>query len=101
MKLSKIFLKSHQLTTSQNIDVVLQEMFKMFTNQTSLKKLDICNSHLNTSFITYPGAMDCLRNLLKFNCGTNVDSEFFHQMSQICHNIQSLYIQKFLKDYWI
>ncbi|CAG8551668.1 12974_t:CDS:2 [Funneliformis caledonium] len=44
----------------------------------------------NIPIITYPGAIDCLRNLSEFGCSSNIDSEIFYQMSQICHNLESL-----------
>src|SRR6266498_3544595 len=76
--------------------VVTQEIFKMFMNQTSLKRLDyssISNYTTYLPFTTYPGAMDCLRNLSEFKCNSDdLSSEFFYQLSQICHNIQSLTI---------
>ena len=81
------------------ITLVKQEIFKMFMNQISLKSLKfndlICLSNIsfsNIPFITYPGAIGCLRNLSELTCDTDIDSEFFCQMSQICHNLQSLKI---------
>src|SRR5581483_4383765 len=38
------------------------------------------------------GAKDCLTNLSKLSCRSDIYSEFFYQLSQICHNIQSLKI---------
>src|SRR6266498_2550243 len=46
----------------------------------------------NINFINYPGAIDCLKNLSRLNCGSDIYSEFFYQLSQVCHNIQSLKI---------
>ncbi|CAG8576230.1 12452_t:CDS:1 [Funneliformis mosseae] len=43
-------------------------------------------------FTTYPGATDCLRNLSELSCSSNIYSEFFYQLSHICHEIQSLNI---------
>ncbi|RIA89580.1 hypothetical protein C1645_876620 [Glomus cerebriforme] len=45
------------------------------------------------NFINFPGARDCLTNLSKLNCSSKVYPGFFHQLSQICHDIQSLYIR--------
>src|SRR3990170_7305384 len=36
--------------------------------------------------------MDCLKNLSELKCDSNIDSEFFSQISQICHKLQSLRI---------
>ena len=73
--------------------LVVQEIFKMFMNQISLKTLDLySNSNYiqNIPFLTYPGATECLRNLSELNCSSNICSKFFYQLSQICHHIQSL-----------
>src|ERR1043165_2131110 len=35
---------------------------------------------------------DCLKHLSKLSCCSSIHSEFFYQLSQICHNIQSLEI---------
>ncbi len=76
--------------------IVVQEIFKMFMNQISLKTLDLySNSNYiqNIPFLTYPGATECLRNLSELNCSSNICSEFFYQLSQICHHIQTLKIR--------
>jgi len=64
-------------------------------NQTSLKTLFIYSSSENIQyipFITYPGAIDCLSNLSELNCDSGISFEFFHPLSQISHNIQTLVI---------
>ena len=71
------------------------EIFKMFMNQISLKNLDFnCNlSYIsNLPLLTYPGAKDCLKNLSGLICNSHLCSEFFYQLSQVCYDIQSLYI---------
>jgi len=75
--------------------VIIQEIFKMFMNQISLKRLYFdfdYTSYADIPFITYPGAIDCLKNLSILNCESSIESEFFHQLSQICHHIQLLKI---------
>ncbi|GBB94083.1 hypothetical protein RclHR1_02290009 [Rhizophagus clarus] len=78
--------------------IVAQEIFKSLMNQiTSLKglyfdsykRLDIYNA----IFISYPGAEICLKYLSKLNCHSSIYSEFFYQLSLICHNIQTLKIR--------
>src|SRR6266542_3711664 len=59
-------LKNHQHITSQNFDnnqsiVLMQEVFKMFMNQISLRKLNLSFYSSNLPFTTYPGAIDCLK----------------------------------------
>src|SRR6266498_1127253 len=84
--------------TSQGFDdvkykIVTQEIFKMFMNQISLKKLD-CYSHpsidtiSNIPFTTYPGAIDSLKNLSELICDSDYSSELFYQISQISFNIR-------------
>jgi len=78
--------------------IVVQEVFKMFMNQTCLKNLKIINSWFDSNYVpilpfsTYPGAIGCLKNLLELNCSSDISSEFFNQLSQMCYNIQSLKI---------
>ena len=52
----------------------------------SFKKIDIPN----ITFISYPGARDCLKNLSKLNCRSDIYPGFFNQLFQLCHNIQYL-----------
>ncbi|CAB4393348.1 unnamed protein product [Rhizophagus irregularis] len=71
--------------------LVANEIIKMFANQiSSLKKLtyyhDCCN--LNISFPHFPGA----RDLSELCCSSDLPPDFFYQLSQICHNLQSISI---------
>ncbi len=36
--------------------------------------------------------MDCMKDLSVLTCYSNIPSEFFYQLAQLCHNIQSLCI---------
>src|SRR6266513_5644445 len=73
----------------------------MFMKQIpSLKELNYISADFvdvsdvpNITFIHFPGAKDCLKNLTVLNCNSNVHSEFFYQLSQICHLIHSLIIE--------
>src|SRR6266542_1722881 len=98
-------LKNLHLITSKSFDfdsdktiLVMQEMFKMFMNHINLKTMIFFSdlsyiSYIpNIPFTTYPGAIDCLRYLSELKCDSNLQSEFFCQMSQICYNLQSLKI---------
>src|SRR5438034_410618 len=51
------------------------------------KKLIIIFQYQNISFTSYPGAKECLKNLSELHCSSNISSEFFYQLSEICHNI--------------
>jgi len=87
--------------------IVAREIFKMFMNQISLKKFDFLDfdvwfhklDHYSIStylsdlpFPTYPGAIDCLKNLSDLECVANSCSELFSQLSHTCQNLQSLKI---------
>ncbi len=105
----KGILKNHQLVDSENIMdfnknndnndnkcmIVTQEIIKMIMSQISLKELKL-NYHYkpsyipNETFVSYPGAIDCLKNLSELSFNSNLDPELFYQLSQMCHNIQSL-----------
>jgi hypothetical protein len=71
-------------------DLVVNEIIKMFTNQiSSLKKFTyFYNPKYNISFSYVPGAKD----LSELCCSSNLSSNFFCQLSQICHNLQSISI---------
>ncbi len=76
---------------------ILEEILKMYMKQiSSLKRLiynlDIYYTKI-PNFINFPGAKDCLKNLSELRCSSNINSEFFYQLSQICHNIQLLTIE--------
>ena len=59
---------------------------------------DINISYHNISFTYFSGARDCLTDLLALGCSSNAHSEFFYQLSQVCHNLQSLTISF---DYYV
>src|SRR6266498_6137708 len=68
-------LKNHQpISSAERFDdkkfiLVIQEIFKMFMNQTCLKALDYhYPSSISDVSFTCPEAMDCLRNLSELNC---------------------------------
>ncbi|RIA89253.1 hypothetical protein C1645_825143 [Glomus cerebriforme] len=79
--------------------LIAQEIIKMFMNQIpSLKKLEFYwnnfkNIPFNIHFSCFPGAKDCLTDLSELYCNSDVYSEFFYQLSQTCHNLQSLTIE--------
>src|SRR5947207_14332339 len=71
------------------------EILKMFINQIpSLKTLKISTyDHdfmVDVSFTYFPGAKDCLTDLSELHCSSEI--HHFGQLSQICHNLQSLTI---------
>ncbi|CAI2171094.1 11370_t:CDS:1 [Funneliformis geosporum] len=87
-------LKHHK---SPNINynkyIVTREIFKMCMNKIySLRELSFPHLVRYIPFTTYPGATECLRYLSELSCSSNIYSEFFYQLSQICHKIQSLNI---------
>ncbi|PKY54137.1 hypothetical protein RhiirA4_548059 [Rhizophagus irregularis] len=71
--------------------LVINEIVKMFVNQASLKVFTYynqVNNFNNLSFPCFPG----MRNLSKLYCDSNLPSDFCYQLSQTCHNIQSISI---------
>jgi hypothetical protein len=84
--------------------LITEEILKMSMKQIpSLKSLDVgfkdyydFNYFPRVSkFINFPGTKDCLKNLSELKCSSNLNSDFFCQLSKICHNIQSLEIYLF------
>jgi hypothetical protein len=102
-----LFLKNRRsITSTKNYDInlITQEILKMFMSQiSSLKELSYdlnCywdNKYIiripnNITFSQFPKARYCLKNLFELRFNSNIHSEFSYQLSQICHNIQSLTI---------
>jgi hypothetical protein len=71
--------------------LVTNEIIKMFMNQVSMKKLTYIYNYYqyNLSFTYFFG----VKNLSELHCGTNLTSDFFYQLSQTCHNLQSISIE--------
>jgi hypothetical protein len=102
-------LENKQLITTKSLKynkyLLSQEILKMFMNQiSSLKSLDYYSGYSkkvqSIMFINLPESRNCLSNLLELNCSSDIYSEFFYQISQICQNIQSLNIkfENFISD---
>ncbi|RIA90187.1 hypothetical protein C1645_876264 [Glomus cerebriforme] len=77
--------------------LVVNEVIKMFVNQnSSLKRLTYywtCDIDPNDiSFTCLSEAKVCLTDLSELNCTSSLPAEFFYQLSQICHNLQSFTI---------
>ncbi|RGB38824.1 hypothetical protein C1646_755229 [Rhizophagus diaphanus] len=68
--------------------LVANEIIEMLANQiSSLKKLSYYHiDGFNISFPHFPGA----RDLSELYCNSDLPSDFFYQLSQICHNLQSI-----------
>ncbi|PKC01783.1 hypothetical protein RhiirA5_426171 [Rhizophagus irregularis] len=76
--------------------IILIEILKLFMTQiSSLKKLDIqLHKNLpNTNFTSFPGAENCLKYITELQLFSYINSEFFYNLSQYCHNIKSLIIE--------
>ncbi|GBC03530.1 hypothetical protein RclHR1_05180007 [Rhizophagus clarus] len=98
----KSALENHQFIISPqslgyNKYLLSQEILKMFMNEIlslkSLKYYSGRSKNENIMFIYLPETKICLKNLTKLKCSSDIYSEFFFQLSQICHNIQSLTIE--------
>ncbi|RIA84325.1 hypothetical protein C1645_832438 [Glomus cerebriforme] len=78
-------------------NLVVNEFIKMFTNKIfSLNILTYYNNNLSNinpndiSYTCFSGAN--LVNLSRLYCSSDINPEFYYQLSQTCHNLQSLYI---------
>ncbi|GBB84939.1 hypothetical protein RclHR1_11510003 [Rhizophagus clarus] len=72
--------------------LVTNEVTKMFTNQiSSLKKLIYYYNYSHKVFSSayFPG----MKELSELCCSSNLPSDFYYQMSQICHNLKSITIE--------
>jgi hypothetical protein len=90
-------LKSQQNIQSRSISnntcIIAQELHKLFMKQIpSLKKLYFWDFP-NINFTIFPESKDCLKNLSELYCSSSLYSEFFCQLSQICHNLSLLNIR--------
>ncbi|PKC69790.1 hypothetical protein RhiirA1_455559 [Rhizophagus irregularis] len=104
-----ILENNHLLITTKSLKfnkyLLSQEILKMFMNQiSSLKSLNYYSGYSkkvqNIMFIHLPESKFCLSNLFELNCSSDIYSEFFYQISQICQNIKSLNIkfENFISD---
>jgi hypothetical protein len=101
-KMIQHVLENQRFITSRSLSynkyLLSQEILKMFMNEiTSLKSLDYDSGYSkkvqNVMFTYLPEAKNCLKYLPELRCSSDIYSEFFYQLSQICHNIQSLTIE--------
>ncbi|CAB4389915.1 unnamed protein product [Rhizophagus irregularis] len=85
-------LESRKSLAKHRNSLVANEIIKMFATQiSSLKHLTYHRKpfyNLNISFPHFPGA----RELSELYCDSDLPSDFFYQLSQICHNLQSISI---------
>jgi hypothetical protein len=95
----KNILKNYQSVTPQSLNymkfIILQELYKLFMKRiSSLKKLGFYSYRIidipNITFISYPGAINCLKDLTELSCRSDIYPEFFYQLSQLCQHIQYL-----------
>ncbi|PKY14177.1 hypothetical protein RhiirB3_426131 [Rhizophagus irregularis] len=89
------FLKKQMVQNISDSKVIVsREIFKLLMSQIySLKTLKTLVRSIETPlFTSYPGARDCLKNISELQVYSNYNPAFFHQLSQICHNIRSLEI---------
>ncbi|RIA87719.1 hypothetical protein C1645_877854 [Glomus cerebriforme] len=102
-KLEK-FLKNQQYISLQNLNdityILSQEIFKLYMNQIGSLKSIYLQNFTNSTFNFYPGTKDCLKNLTELYIRSDISSEFFYQLSKICHNILllNLSIELFISE---
>jgi hypothetical protein len=85
---------TNSLSLKDRKRLVTNEIIKMFTDQISaLKKLTYIYNPFrdnNNFYFTYFSGMKTLSEL---RCSTNLPYNFFYQLSQVCHNLQSISIK--------
>jgi hypothetical protein len=83
----------NSLSLEDRNHLITNEIIKMFASQIhSLKRLSCYHYYFHTrnfSFPYFPGAGD----LSELHCCSCLPSNFFYQLSQICHNLQTLSIE--------
>ncbi|CAI2189377.1 1822_t:CDS:2, partial [Funneliformis geosporum] len=70
-------------------NVATREVFQMLMKQTSLKELTIYSGTIQEPSLPFTDSLN-LSNLSKLYCSSDTYLELFHQLSLICHNLQSL-----------
>jgi hypothetical protein len=87
-----IILENESSNKSSKKCLIINEIIKMFMNQiSSLKSLSYHHGNYHTIIFSlnyFPG----VRDLSELICSSNTPSDFFYQLSQICYNLQSIFI---------
>ncbi|PKC73082.1 hypothetical protein RhiirA1_451554 [Rhizophagus irregularis] len=90
---------NHLIRLNKSRNLLIEEILKMFISRTSLKILNYTMNKRKIMKIPYdimltefPGARDCLKNLIELRCINEVRPEVFYQLSQVCHNIETIKI---------
>lgn len=94
-KVNKFLTKRH-ITQHLNESkvIMIKEIYKFLMEHiSSLRKIEIMASLNSTLFTTYHGARDCLKYLSELTCFSNISPKLFYNLSQICHNLQTLRIK--------
>ncbi|EXX62856.1 uncharacterized protein OCT59_002311 [Rhizophagus irregularis] len=92
LSINKIISIVEDVLSNDRNNLVTNEIIKMFINEiSSLEKFTYYYdyySHINISIPYVPGA----RDLSELCCSSNLPSSFLFQLSQTCHNLQSISI---------
>ncbi|GBB86997.1 hypothetical protein RclHR1_13450003 [Rhizophagus clarus] len=73
--------------------IVTREIIQMFMKEIlSLKSLVFSPYH-NITFKLFHESKDCLKNLSDLRCGSNISTDLFYQLSQICYNIHTFTLE--------
>ncbi|RIA85146.1 hypothetical protein C1645_879499 [Glomus cerebriforme] len=85
--IQKFFNNNQQKDITEKMS---KEIFKfLIKNISSLKELTLDASIINIPFFSYP---ETFTYLSKLTFSSNTDPKLLYQLSQICHNIQTMYI---------
>ncbi|PKC61874.1 hypothetical protein RhiirA1_465911 [Rhizophagus irregularis] len=96
----KDFLQNRQSSKLKNLNkdtiTLSREIFKLLMCQiSSVRELACAFTFINPTsinLISYPGAIDCLKNLSILYIYSSIDPEFLYQLSKICKTIHTLRI---------
>jgi hypothetical protein len=94
---NQTFINNNLQSFNYSKYLLSQEILKMFMKQiSSIKSLNYDTGYSkkvqNVMFTNLPEAKNSLKDLSELKCSSDIYSEFFYQMSQICYNIKTLII---------
>ncbi|CAB5296643.1 unnamed protein product [Rhizophagus irregularis] len=67
--------------------IIVQEICKMYMNQTSLKVLEYVQYSDSITYDIYPSPKGFLQNLTKLTFSSNISPELLINLAQTCHNL--------------
>ncbi|RIA86064.1 hypothetical protein C1645_780503 [Glomus cerebriforme] len=75
-----------------------QEVMKMIMNFSSHLRILLLHKCNVKEFYTFPGAKECLKNIVKLECTINLEPSVYHGLAKICRNIKYLFVNNCIRD---